>query len=93
MSNSKRFVYILRSINNPAAYYVGLTSDLEARLAAHNAGLSSYTAANRPRIRLVAVEFDEGDRSPVREISEDRLWTRVRTQALPSKMLRLTSNP
>jgi putative endonuclease len=59
MSNAKRFVYILKSIDNPAAYYVGLTSDVETRLATHNAGLSPHTAANRPWRRLVVVEFDE----------------------------------
>jgi hypothetical protein len=38
MPDAKRFVYIIQSIGRPAAYYVGLTSDVEARLTAHNAG-------------------------------------------------------
>jgi predicted GIY-YIG superfamily endonuclease len=38
---------------------VGVTSDLDARLAAHNAGLSTHTTAHRPWRRLVAIEFDE----------------------------------
>jgi predicted GIY-YIG superfamily endonuclease len=59
MPYTKRFVYILKSINTPATYYVGLTSDLEARLAGHNAGLSPHTAAHRPWKRLVVIEFDE----------------------------------
>ena len=59
MLDAKRFVYIIQSIGRPAAYYVGLTSDVEARLTAHNTGLSPHTAANRPWKRLVVVEFDE----------------------------------
>ena len=59
MADGKRFVYIIQSIDRPAAYYVGLTSDVEARLTAHNAGASPHTAANRPWRRLVVVEFDE----------------------------------
>ena len=48
MPDAKRFVYIIQSIDRPAAYYVGLTSNFDARLRAHNAGLSPHTAANRP---------------------------------------------
>ena len=59
MADAKRFVYIIQSIDRPAAYDVGLTSDVEARLTAHNAGLSPHTAANRPWRRRVVVEFDE----------------------------------
>ena len=59
MLDAKRFVYIIQSIGRPVACYVGLTSDVEARLTAHNAGLPPHTAANRPWRRLVVVEFDE----------------------------------
>ena len=59
MANARRFVYIIESMGHPAKHYVGLTSDVEARLNTHNAGLSPHTAANRPWRRLVVVEFDE----------------------------------
>jgi putative endonuclease len=59
MANSKRFVYILKSILDPDEYYVGLTSDPEARLRAHNAGVSPHTAQHRPWRPLVRIEFDE----------------------------------
>jgi len=59
MAAPKRFVYILKSTRDPNEYYVGVTSDPEARLAAHNAGLSSHTASHRPWRTLVRVEFDE----------------------------------
>ena len=59
MMRPKRFVYILKSASHPAEYYVGVTSDLCARLAAHNAGLSPHTAERRPWRALVVIEFDE----------------------------------
>ena len=40
----KRFVYILRSLTVPDRRYVGVTADVRARLAAHNAGLSLFTS-------------------------------------------------
>ena len=59
VAEPKRFVYILKSVNTAGAYYVGVTSDMEKRLEAHNAGLSPHTAEARPWRRLVVVEFDE----------------------------------
>ena len=44
----KRFVYILRSLTVLDRRYVGMTADVRARLAAHNAGLSPFTARYRP---------------------------------------------
>jgi putative endonuclease len=58
MCQPKRFVYILKSLNRPDQYYVGVTSDPVARLTAHNAGLSPHTSEHRPWRRLVIVEFD-----------------------------------
>jgi putative endonuclease len=59
MTGARRFVYILKSIDNPAQYYVGVTSDPIARLEAHNAGLSPHTVTHRPWRTLVVIEFDE----------------------------------
>ena len=59
MSQPKRFVYILKSLVASTEFYVGITSDPEARLQAHNAGHSLRTAAARPWKYLVLVEFDE----------------------------------
>jgi predicted GIY-YIG superfamily endonuclease len=55
----QRFVYLLRSLAHSSRYYVGLTSDVHARLVAHNAGLSPYTSRSRPWKLLVAIEFEE----------------------------------
>jgi len=36
----KRFVYIVKSLEHATTFYVGVTSDPVARLAARNAGLT-----------------------------------------------------
>ena len=53
----KRFVYILRSLTVPDRRYVGMTADVCTRLAAHNAGLSPFTARYRPWSMTVCIEF------------------------------------
>jgi putative endonuclease len=59
VSHPKRFVYIITSTIKGATYYVGVTSDVAARLAAHNAGLNVHTSPHRPWRTLVVIEFDE----------------------------------
>jgi predicted GIY-YIG superfamily endonuclease len=53
----KRFVYVLRSSVDPARHYVGLTSDVTSRLAAHNAGQAVHTATKKPWTLVVSIEF------------------------------------
>ena len=43
-----RYVYLLQSIDWPDERYVGMTDDLKARLAAHNAGQSPHTSKFKP---------------------------------------------
>ena len=59
VSGHKRFVYIIKSLSADCEYYVGVTSDFERRLEAHNAGLSTHTARYRPWRALIVIEFDE----------------------------------
>ena len=42
------YVYLLRSRANPKKTYVGMTDDVDKRLAKHNAGGSPHTARFRP---------------------------------------------
>lgn len=42
------YVYLLQSESHPAERYVGLTSDLKARLAKHNEGGVLHTSKYRP---------------------------------------------
>ena len=61
--STKRFVYVLKSASDPRRYYTGLTSNLSARLDAHNAGQCSHTASGRPWIVDVVVEFRDERRA------------------------------
>jgi putative endonuclease len=57
MEPRKRIVYVLKSENTPTRYYTGLTSDIAARLDAHNAGRVPHTADGKPWIIDLVVEF------------------------------------
>jgi len=59
MAAARRFVYIIKSITTPDEYYVGVTSNVDVRVQAHNEGLSRHTAQHRPWRTLVVIEFDE----------------------------------
>ena len=59
-TGTKRFVYLIRSLQQSRPY-VGLTSDVDARLVAHNAGQNRSTAPFKPWQLVVALPFvDEG---------------------------------
>lgn len=51
-------VYILRSVSHPDEFYTGLCKDLEARVAAHNAGQSPHTSKFKPW-RLLSYHYFE----------------------------------
>ena len=51
------YVYILVSETNPGRHYIGSTADLNARLAAHNAGKVSHTSKYKPWRVETAVAF------------------------------------
>ncbi|HKY21680.1 MAG TPA: GIY-YIG nuclease family protein [Vicinamibacterales bacterium] len=53
----KCIVYVLKSASDPRRYYTGLTSDMAARLDAHNAGRCAHTTSGRPWIVDVVIEF------------------------------------
>ena len=54
---AKHFVYVLRSDTDPDRHYVGLTSDVAARLHWHNTGPSGVTVHHRPWSVVVSLEF------------------------------------
>jgi predicted GIY-YIG superfamily endonuclease len=60
---SRRFVYALKNAGSPPRYYTGLTSDVEARCAAHNAGCSIHTAKYGPWSIDVAIAFGDERRA------------------------------
>ena len=53
----KRIVYILESAPDPVRHYVGVTSNLVARLDWHNHGPSGHTVSGRPWRVVVSIEF------------------------------------
>ena len=59
----KRVVYLIQSATFADQHYVGVTSSLSTRLAAHNAGESPHTRKYRPWRLLVALEFDSEARA------------------------------
>ena len=56
-------VYLLQSITHPEQRYVGLTSDPDKRLAAHNAGQSPHTAKFRPWKLITCLTFADDDKA------------------------------
>ena len=55
----KRFVYVLKTDRAAPRYYVGVTSNVEQRLAWHNQGHCTHTAKHRPWRAHVVVEFSD----------------------------------
>jgi putative endonuclease len=58
-----RYVYLLKSIPFPEETYIGMTSDLKARLHAHNAGESIHTSKYRPWTLIAYVAFADEHRA------------------------------
>jgi predicted GIY-YIG superfamily endonuclease len=54
---AKRFVYIIRSVNHPRGRYIGVTSDVAARVSARNAGQNRSKARWKPWRVDVTIEF------------------------------------
>ena len=58
VSAPKRFVYVLRSLGSTDRTYIGLSSNVTARLIAHNAGQNPSTAPWKPWALDVCIEFN-----------------------------------
>jgi len=65
---SKRFVYILRSLGDRDRYYTGVTSNVQKRLAEHNAGECVHTVRHRPWELDLVIVF----REPTRALAFER---------------------
>lgn len=52
-------VYMLRSVAYGGEWYVGVTADLDKRLADHNAGKSPHTSKFRPWRVAVSLWFED----------------------------------
>ena len=55
----KRFVYVLKNSDTKPRFYVGLTSDVRARVSHHNSGRCPHTASRKPWHLHIAIEFPD----------------------------------
>jgi putative endonuclease len=58
-----RFLYVLKSADPKSHFYTGLTTDVRARLADHNAGRCPHTARYRPWQLHVTIELPDEQRA------------------------------
>ena len=78
------YVYLIRSISHPNQIYIGITSNLKARLKAHNEGRSPHTSKYKPWKLITysafsdeskAVEFEQYLKSGSGKVfANKRLW-------------------
>lgn len=78
------YVYLIRSQSHPDETYIGLTSDLRARIAKHNEGGSPHTAKFRPWNLVSYLAFSSRDQAAAfesylksgsgRAFAAKRLW-------------------
>ena len=54
-----KYAYLLESISHPDESYVGLTDNLKARFAVHNAGQSPHTAKFKPWRLVTYIAFSD----------------------------------
>ncbi len=54
-----KYVYILHSEADPERFYTGITGDLKARLARHNAGEVPHTSKYKPWILVTYIAFSD----------------------------------
>jgi predicted GIY-YIG superfamily endonuclease len=67
MDFQRRWVYVIKTTNKPTQYYTGSTSNMSARLAAHNSGQSRHTSTRAPWELDVLIEFADERRALVFE--------------------------
>ena len=79
-----RYVYLLQSETAGSQRYVGVTSDLKARMADHNAGKSPHTSKHAPWKLVTYVAFSDARKAETFErylksgsghaFAKKRLW-------------------
>jgi putative endonuclease len=79
-----KYVYLLESIDFPDENYVGLTDDLKARMAVHNAGGSPHTAKFRPWRLTTYIAFSDEQKA----VQFERYLKTASGRAFANKRLR-----
>ncbi|GJL50099.1 MAG: excinuclease ABC subunit C [Nitrospirales bacterium] len=54
-----KYVYLIKSTSHPQQTYIGITSDLEKRLAVHNSGGSIHTSKFKPWELITSITFSD----------------------------------
>ena len=57
------YVYILTSLKDPNRHYIGITTNLTARLKKHNEGGNSHTSKDRPWQIDIAIRFTDKEKA------------------------------
>jgi putative endonuclease len=79
-TDQRFFVYILRCADG--SYYVGSTTDVAARVEAHNAGRGPrFTACRRPVTLVYTESFHTMDQARQRQL-QIKKWSRAKKEAL-----------
>jgi len=73
------YLYILQCRGN--ALYIGITNDLEKRLAYHSSGNVKYTKNRRPLILVYNEEYDDKRAAALRE-KQLKGWSRKKKEQL-----------
>ena len=91
MGTDRRFlVYILKCADG--TYYVGFTTDVAARVDAHNAGQGPrFTACRRPVVLVYSESFTTTDQARRREL-QIKKWSRAKKEALIAGRPRVLHN-
>ncbi len=58
-----QYVYVLESLLSAGHHYTGITSDINARLAKHNAGAVSHTSKYKPWRIKTYIAFTDDQRA------------------------------
>jgi len=78
-------VYLLECVDGH--YYVGHSGNLDARFAAHRAGLGADFTRRHPPLRIAYVEGASDEESAVRRENQLKRWSRAKKLALLSGRL------
>ena len=58
-----KYVYLIQSIPYPNQRYVGVTSDVDKRIIAHNAGQSPHTSKHKPWKLVTYLAFTDSKKA------------------------------
>lgn len=76
-----RYVYLLKSMREPARCYIGVARDLDVRLQQHNDGLCFSTKKFRPWKIVYSEQYWDDEKAIERE-KQLKGWSRLKKESL-----------